>query len=201
LYILAVTDGAIPAIVHKIHLDKKLIVHTAGSVERDVLLSCSKNCGVLYPVQSLRKEMEELPEIPFLVDGNTADNRTLIADVAKTVSSDVQVADDRQRLITHAAAVMVSNFTNHLYVIAQDFCNRENISFHILLPMIREVANRLYNYSANEVQTGPAIRNDVTTIQKHMALLQSYKVQQSVYQFLTDSIHQWHHAANAVRGL
>lgn len=198
LHVMAVTDDAISSVANNIQLDKRLLVHTAGSVAKDVLYKCSKNYGVLYPVQSLRKEMDELPEIPFLVDGNTADNCTLIADFAKTVSSNVRLADDRQRMLTHVAAVMVSNFTNHMYALAQDFCTKEHISFEILLPLIREVANRLYTYSATEVQTGPAMRNDTLTIQKHLSLLQNHQIQQAVYKFLTDRIYQWHHLTKSV---
>lgn len=190
IYIIAVSDHAIAEVAGRLALDKKLVVHTAGSIERDVLTNCSKNYGVLYPLQSLRKEMAQLPDIPFLVDGNTPDNCALIADLARTVSSRVELADDRRRLQTHVAAVMVSNFTNHMYVLAEEFCKKEHISFPILLPLIGEVASRLQMYSPGDVQTGPAVRNDTITIQKHLSLLEPYPLLQSIYELLTESIRQ-----------
>jgi predicted short-subunit dehydrogenase-like oxidoreductase (DUF2520 family) len=192
IYVIAVADSAIHEVANGLYLDKKLVVHTAGSIEKNVLLSCSKNYGVLYPLQSLRKEMDHLPEIPFLIDGNTADNCTLIADLARTISPHVQFADDKQRLMTHVAAVMVGNFTNHLYVLAEEFCKKEHTSFQMLLPLIGEVVNRLHTYSPEQLQTGPAIRNDTLTIEKHISLLKSHPLQQSVYRFLTDSIRHWY---------
>lgn len=191
IYIVAVSDSSIDEITHKLHLDKKLVVHTAGSIHKDVLRNCSRNYGVLYPLQSLRKEVERLPQVPFLVDGNTPDNCTLVTDLAKTISVQVEFADDQRRLLTHIAAVMVSNFTNHLYVAAEDLCKNENISFQLLLPLIEEVANRIRSYSPQQVQTGPAIRNDSITIDKHTALLESYPLHQSLYSFFSDSIRQW----------
>lgn len=191
VYVVAISDNAINEIVSWLRVDKKLVVHTAGSVECGILEPCSKNYGVLYPLQSLRKEADYLPEIPFLVDGNTEDNGALIFDFAKTISADVRFANDHQRLMTHVAAVMVSNFTNHLYVAAVEFCKKENIDFKILLPLIEEIAGRLYIFSPADVQTGPAIRNDTDTIQKHIELLEPFPLQQSLYRFLTGSIQQW----------
>jgi predicted short-subunit dehydrogenase-like oxidoreductase (DUF2520 family) len=192
IYIIAVADTAIQEVASGLHLDKKLVVHTAGSITKNVLASCTKNYGVLYPLQSLRKETDHLPLIPFLVDSNTIENRTLITDLAKSISPYVEFADDKSRLSTHVAAVMVSNFTNHLYDLAEEFCKKENISFQILLPLIKEVANRLETHLPGDVQTGPAIRNDTLTIEKHISLLQPYPLQQSAYRFLTDSIRKSH---------
>ena len=188
LYILAVSDNAISQVASWLKVDKKLVVHTAGSVDSEVLSGCSKNYGVLYPLQSLRKEMDELPQVPFLVEGNTEDNGALIYDFASTMSENVQFATAQQRRITHIAAIIASNFTNHLYVLAEDFCNRENIDFDLLRPLIRETALRLERFSPTEMQTGPASRNDTETITKHLGLLDSYPIQKSVYEFLTDSI-------------
>ncbi|MBC7827826.1 MAG: DUF2520 domain-containing protein [Chitinophagaceae bacterium] len=195
LYLVAVSDNAIPEIASWLRADKKLVVHTAGSVECKVLQPCSKNFGVLYPLQSLRKEMDHLPEIPFLVDGNTADNGALIFDFAKTISADIRFAVDHQRFMTHIAAVMVSNFTNHLYAAADDFCKKENIDFKLLQPLIEEIATRLRLFSPAAVQTGPAIRNDTDTIRKHIELLEPFPLQQSLYRVFTESIQQtasWH---------
>ena len=191
IYIIAVSDDAIGHVTSWLQVGKKLVVHTAGSVESAILSGSSKNYGVLYPLQSLRKEMDYLPEIPFLVEGNTEDNGALIYDFAKTISKKVEFTTRQQRLMTHIAAIIVNNFTNHLYVIAEDFCNKENIDFKMLLPLIEETAGRLYQFSPAEMQTGPAVRSDITTIQKHIQLLEQHPFHQSVYEFLTDSIQQW----------
>jgi predicted short-subunit dehydrogenase-like oxidoreductase (DUF2520 family) len=191
LYVIAVSDNAISNIVAWLRLNKKLVVHTAGSVDGSILSTCSKNYGVLYPLQSLRKEMDQIPEIPFLVEGNTGDNGALIYDFASSISKHVQFANGQQRLMIHIAAIMVSNFTNHLYMLAEDFCNKENIDFKMLLPLISETVDRLNTFSPSEVQTGPAVRSDTITIQKHFQLLDSYPFHQSIYRFLTESIQDW----------
>ena len=188
LYILAVSDNAIGQVASWLSVDKRLVVHTAGSVGSEILSGCSTNYGVLYPLQSLRKEMEELPQIPFLVEGNTKDVGAVIYDFASTMSANVKFATAHERLITHIAAIIVSNFTNHLYVVSEDFCNREHIDFNLLQPLIRETVMRLEKFSPTQMQTGPASRNDTETITKHLRLLDRYPLQRSLYEFLTESI-------------
>ena len=188
LYLVAVSDGALFDLNNNIHLGKKLILHTAGSVSKDVLKNISVNYGVLYPLQSLRKEKEYDGEIPFLVDGNTEETKTLIEDFAKTLSANVTKATDDERLKLHVAAVVVSNFTNHLYALAEDFCNKENIDFKLLAPLIKETAERVQTISPATAQTGPAARNDIFTLDKHLQLLSKHPRLKYIYLKLTDSI-------------
>jgi len=194
IYLVAVSDNAIGAISSWLRVGNKLVVHTAGSVESAMLACCSKNYGVLYPLQSLRKETDYLPEIPFLVTGNTQESSTLIFDFAKTVSEQVELADDNKRRMCHIAAIMAGNFINHLYVAAEDFCKKEKIDFRMLLPLITETAGRLNKFLPGQVQTGPAMRNDTTTIEKHISLLESFPWQQSIYKYFTQSIQQWYNS-------
>ena len=190
LYIIAIADKALPAVHEWLQLDKKMVVHTAASVSKDVLRNLSRNYGVLYPLQTLRKEQKHLPEIPFLVDGNTADDLALVQDFAGTLSSQVLVADDATRLKMHVAAVFASNFTNHLYMLAEDFCKKERMEFSLLLPLIAETARRLEELSPRVSQTGPAIRNDNDTIQRHLQILKDHPSLKNIYEQLTGSINR-----------
>ena len=188
IYILAVSDGALYELNKSFHLGNKLILHTAGSVPMDILKDISVNYGVLYPLQSLRKEMDYTEDIPLLIDGNSEETITLIGDFARTISGKVARASDEERLKLHVAAVIVSNFTNHLYTLAEEFCEKEKIDFKLLAPLIKETAVRVQDHSPAKVQTGPAIRNDVFTLDKHLRLLANYPRLKYIYLKLTDSI-------------
>ena len=188
LYIIAIADKALPQVHEWLQLDKKMVVHTAASVSKDVLRNVSRNFGVLYPLQTFRKEQKYLPEIPFLVDGNTPDDLALIQDFADSLSSRVLVADDVTRLKMHVAAVFVNNFTNHLYALAEDFCRKEQMDFSWLLPLIGETARRLEELSPLASQTGPAMRNDSETIERHLQVLSEYPDLKNIYDQLTKSI-------------
>ena len=188
IYMIADSDTSLPEIANTLFLDKKLVVHTAGSVPKDILRNISRNYGVLYPLQSLRREIETIPEIPILVDGNTPDDLEMIYDFAKTISGHVEIADDEERSKLHVGAIIVNNFTNHLYRLTEEYCKQEQINFQLLLPLIYETASRLKAFSPGEVQTGPAARNDSQTIEKHIKLLGSYPDLQKIYRLMTASI-------------
>ena len=132
--------------------------------------------------------MKSIPEIPFLIDGNNEAVIKTIYDFAKTLSGDVQVINDEDRLKLHTAAVIVSNFTNHLYAIAEDFCKKEHVSFDLLKPLIMETAARIKDQSPGDVQTGPAVRKDIHTLDKHLRILSQYPKLRTTYLRLTDSI-------------
>lgn len=188
LYIVAISDDRLYGLSSHLKLDKKFIVHTAGSVSKDVLSEVSRNYGVLYPLQSLRKELIPIPPIPLLIDANTVENLTLLHDFAQSISSRVGQASDQMRIKIHLAAVMVNNFSNHLLALTEDFCLRENLDFRMLSPLIRETAQRVDVISPSLLQTGPAIRNDLETIRQHLNMLKSYPQLESLYQQLTLSI-------------
>jgi len=188
LYMVAISDSSLLELDKHLSLEKKMIVHTAGSVSKNVLGKISKNYGVLYPLQSLRKENENIPEIPLLVDANTAENLTLIYDFAKTISNDVRHSNDEERLKLHVGAIIVNNFTNHLYALTENYCKKENVDFKLLLPLINETASRLHFFSPTELQTGPAARNDKLTIEKHLALLKDHPALKRIYELMTESI-------------
>ena len=190
LYILAVSDIAIEEVFQELHLTDKMVVHTAASVSLDVLKGKTEHYGVLYPLQSLKKEVDHLPDIPILIDAS--DKRTLhLLDVlAHTVSDRVYVAGDEMRLKMHLAAVMVNNFTNHLYALVEKYCRDEGLDFYLLLPLIKETASRLEDIPPSRTQTGPAVRNDTATIEKHLVLLEKFPQLKRLYEQFTDSIMQ-----------
>jgi predicted short-subunit dehydrogenase-like oxidoreductase (DUF2520 family) len=188
LFIIAVSDYALQEALPKFNLDHNLVLHTAGSVSKDVLSALSDHYGVLYPLQSLRKEMKEIPGIPFLVDGNTDEVTAITERLARSLSDQVQRTNDEERLKLHAAAVIVSNFTNHLYAITEDFCKNEHVSFDLLKPLIFETASRIRDMSPADVQTGPAVRKDIQTLDKHLRTLSQYPKLRTTYLRLTDSI-------------
>jgi len=190
LYILAVSDIAVEEVFSELQLEDKTVVHTAASVPLGVLKGKSAHYGVLYPLQSLKKEVRHLPEIPVIIDASDKRTLDLLDVLAHTVSDRVFVASDEMRMKLHLAAVMVNNFTNHLYALIEKYCKDEGLDFYLLLPLIKETALRLDEISPAKTQTGPAIRDDQATIEKHLALLQKYPQLRKLYEQFTESIRQ-----------
>jgi predicted short-subunit dehydrogenase-like oxidoreductase (DUF2520 family) len=189
LYILAVSDIAIEEVLQELHLPNKTIVHTAASVSKNVLKNKAHHFGVFYPLQSLRKEISHLPDIPIVIDASDESTLKELETLAQSISDKVVEAGDEQRLKLHLAAVVVNNFANHLYALAESYCNNEGIDFTLLIPLIKETAQRLEYISPSQSQTGPALRHDRETIEKHLVLLKKYPHLKKVYETFTESIY------------
>jgi predicted short-subunit dehydrogenase-like oxidoreductase (DUF2520 family) len=188
VYIVAVNDDQIEAAGNQLKTNEKIVVHTCGSASINVLKNTSKNIGVLYPLQSLRKEIPYLPAIPFLIDANNDYSKGIILELAKSLSDNITEANDEQRMQYHLSAVITSNFTNHLLSLTDEYCRISKIEFSQLLPLMQEVINRIHLFHPAEMQTGPAVRNDVSTIEKHLALLKDFPQLKNIYEMMSESI-------------
>lgn len=191
VYIIAVSDDAIDDVTDNLRLPGKVVAHTAASVPKEVLKNVTQHFGVFYPLQSLRKEMKVLTDVPIFFDGSDDKTKKMLEKLAHSISEEKVVeAGDDARLKLHVAAVVVSNFVNHLYTLAENYCKKEGLDFKQLLPLIEETAARLKETSPRQAQTGPAIRHDADTIHKHLELLQNHPQLRNLYILLTESIQQ-----------
>jgi predicted short-subunit dehydrogenase-like oxidoreductase (DUF2520 family) len=192
LYLVALSDTALSGLSEHLQLEDEIIVHTAGAVMKEVLKPISSRYGVLYPLQSLRKNKMHIQDIPLMVDGSDEKTLKKIQKLALSISDKVTVATDIQRLRMHLAAVIVNNFVNNLYVLAETYCQQHGLDFKQLLPLIRETVKQLPSHSPQHLQTGPAVRHDAATIEKHLGLLQDDPRLREIYALLTHSIQQVH---------
>jgi predicted short-subunit dehydrogenase-like oxidoreductase (DUF2520 family) len=193
LVLVSVSDTAYPAVVREIPFTRSLMVHTAGSVPMEVLKGSSPRFGVLYPLQSLLKTLPVQTDLPLLIDANSPESLSYLGAFAGTLSHTVVQAGDEARLKYHLGAVMVNNFSNHLYALTDAWCRQEGISFSLLHPLILETASRLAYASPGQLQTGPAIRNDEQTLGKHLQLLEDRPDLYRLYEWFTQSIRRWKH--------
>lgn len=187
LYIIAIADDALHHVPEWLHLSDQLVVHTAGSVPLRVLENVSSRHGILYPLQTLRKELKE-PAVPLLVDGNTPGVKEQLFVFAAGLSDTVDYANDEERSKLHLAAVIANNFSNFLFSLAEEYCRSEKVNFKMILPLLHETVNRLEVSAAADVQTGPAARNDEKTIARHLSMLSDYPQLKDIYGRMTEEI-------------
>ena len=188
MYIVAVSDDALQNITSWMKPLKGFVVHTAGSVSIDVLKDISDNYGVLWPLQSVRKETIYAPVLPVLIDANNAWNKMKLKGFAQSFADSVAEANDEERRKLHLAAVITNNFSNYIFSLVEKYCNDEGVDFRLLIPLLAETVSRMRDHSPSELQTGPAIRNDASTIEKHRGLLENYPKLLEVYEFFTERI-------------
>lgn len=189
LYILAVSDIAIAEILQELRFPGKTVVHTAASVSKNILRNATEHFGVFYPLQSLKKEIGHVPDIPVIIDASDEATLQTLEQLAHSISDKVIQAGDADRMKLHLAAVICNNFVNHLYALAEGYCQREGLDFYLLLPLIQETAARLEDLPPSQSQTGPALRNDRTTMEEHLRLLENYPQLKNIYALLSESIY------------
>jgi predicted short-subunit dehydrogenase-like oxidoreductase (DUF2520 family) len=110
--------------------------------------------------------------------------------LARAVSPVVYSCNTEERRIIHLAAVIVNNFTNHLFSIAATILEKNNIAFDILRPLIMETALKVMDNLPKKMQTGPAQRGEASVINKHIALLKNFPDVKVIYKVLSKSIEE-----------
>lgn len=188
IYIIAVKDDAIESVAKQIKLDQQIVVHTSGSVPMAVLKGVSKNIGVLYPLQTFSKgKTVDLETTPICIEANTKKTAQQLTYFAKSFSGNVQAITSEQRKILHLAAVFACNFSNHLYVVADEILKKNRLSLSLLQPLIEETATKIRKASPAQMQTGPAIRGDKKTMEAHLKLIKDTDTKQ-LYKLMSKGI-------------
>ena len=187
LYIIAVSDDAIAEVSENLASDNQLVVHTSGTVTLNALANKNRR-GVFYPLQTFSKDKAvNFKTIPICIEAENEKDTTTLKLIANAISDAVYDINSEQRKALHVAAVFVNNFVNHLYQIGNEICDSNTIPFAILKPLIQETANKIATLSPKAAQTGPAKRNDISTIAAHQKFLTDEN-QAAIYNLLTQSI-------------
>jgi predicted short-subunit dehydrogenase-like oxidoreductase (DUF2520 family) len=184
MVMLCLSDDAIENISNNIQC--KNILHCSGAISIDALKK-HQNRAVAYPLQTIHSDYSlSIEKIPILIE-TTSSNQAL-QNWLSQFNFNMQYVDSNQRLKYHIAAVFANNFTNAMLVLTQDYCHNQTLDFNLLNPLIQQTFQQLENKNPSEVQTGPAKRNDLKTIQKHLEALKDEKQMSDIYQMMSEFI-------------
>lgn len=190
LFLVAVKDSAIEEIAGKIQLPSvSHIAHTSGTTSIDLLAASGDKYGIFYPLQTFADDhVVDFSEIPLLIDGNNQETKDMLMQLGNTLSSRVSLATDSERQRLHVAAVFASNFTNRMLAAAEEILKGTNLDLEVLKPLMIQTIDNVFKQGPDQALTGPAVRNDTSTINKHLDLLHSYPQLQEIYKNLTEKI-------------
>lgn len=188
VYLLAVSDTALSELNDQLKLGQQLVLHTSGAMPLAVINKISKNTGVLYPLQTIKREFPNSFPVRLLLEASSEEALSSVKMIANSISDQYYIMNSEKRLRLHLAAVMGNNFMNHLAALIARYCDEENVDFDLLKPLFEETFYRFKNNQPEEIQTGPAIRQDHQTLSKHQALLKEQPQLLAIYNILTESI-------------
>lgn len=187
LYLICVSDYAIPEVSNLLPFEGKLVAHTSGAT--DISAINSKNrMAVFYPLQSFSNGVDiDFSPIPICIEALNSDDLKLLFEIGKSISSSVQEISSKQRQLLHISAVFVNNFVNHILYIANDLANHNGVNFDLLKPIIEETISKAIKKTPLNTQTGPAMRGDTDTIKKHLRNIQNDNYRK-IYELISKSI-------------
>jgi predicted short-subunit dehydrogenase-like oxidoreductase (DUF2520 family) len=190
IIIVAVPDKILPDVLQIIRYNNEAtVVHTAGSFGLEVFPDNLKNTGVFYPLQTFSKGRRlYFAEIPVFIESSGEVAENVLRSLAESLGCSVHMSDTRHRRLLHVAAVFVSNFTNYMYTSGKEISSGAGFSFDVLKPLIMETVKKAIELEPENSQTGPAVRYDANTIEKHMDLLSFSPELRRIYEEITRSI-------------
>ena len=164
----------------------KLIAHTAGSVK----LPHTSRAAVFYPLYSFSKDQPiDWSKVPLLLETERKEDEALLNELAQLLTSKIFWITSEKRENLHVAAVLVNNFTNHLYTLASDHCTAYELPFEVLHPIMKQGPEKAIESTPLKAQTGPAKRGDQSTMNKHLSQLKSDQLRE-LYVLMSNSIKQ-----------
>ncbi|MEM9895233.1 MAG: DUF2520 domain-containing protein [Bacteroidota bacterium] len=183
---LCLPDAQIAPFAKDLPISNATILHSSGTQSIKNLSKHEKR-GVFYPLQTFSKQKKiDFRKVPIYLEAEGADVQELQR-LATSISDKVKLANSNERARLHLAAVFACNFTNHLFYIAEEILENTSMKLEDLRPLIDETISKAMTLGARNAQTGPAIRNDQSTIEAHIRLIED-KQSLEIYEQLTNSI-------------
>ena len=162
------------------------VVSVSGTVNLNHL-ETKYPVGTFYPLQSFTADQSIHWEgLPLFSEAKDTKFNAFLMKLAKEFSGNaIELSEDKRQYL-HVAAVFANNFTNHIIDLAAHYCDEHQIEFDWLKPLINQTMEKIQTNNPHDILTGPAVRNDQSTIQKHLQLLKPD--QKNIYQTLSNSI-------------
>ncbi|MBD78340.1 MAG: hypothetical protein CL840_05440 [Crocinitomicaceae bacterium] len=189
---ICVNDDQIESVSDQLSGKNALIVHCSGTVDINAL-NANKKRGVYYPFQSISKSSRtNWKKVPILIESNNENELDELKTLAEKFSDSVVHADSNQRKHLHLSGVLMNNFTNHLAVLSRKVLKDSQLPPELLNSILEDTVHKITTGNPEEIQTGPAIRNDEKTIVSQLQLLEHNKELKKLYQLFTESIQRTH---------
>ena len=187
--LLCVSDNAIEQLANELKDKALFLIHFSGTQSINRLTPCTPNAAVIWPNQSFSSSVHiDWKNVPLILEVSNDEAKVWLMEIVSKLEGPAVFLDEESRIKLHLAAVVANNFINHLLVLTESWCKQNKLDFKLLLPLINQSTHNLQNQSPSQLQTGPASRNDWTTIHSHIEMLSHYPQLKEVYTLFSNQL-------------
>jgi predicted short-subunit dehydrogenase-like oxidoreductase (DUF2520 family) len=184
--IITTTDDAIAPVCHEIVLNGAVqegnkVIHMSGAGSLD-LLAPARQAGALvasiHPIQSFADVEGAIVNIPGSTFGITADDalREWSVSLVKALKGTPFFVPEKDKALYHAAACMASNYLTTLMHMVETTYQALGLSrkeaIRAFWPLVKGTLLNIETRDTIQALTGPIVRGDAGTIEKHLQALQ-----------------------------
>jgi predicted short-subunit dehydrogenase-like oxidoreductase (DUF2520 family) len=195
VFILSVKDSVLKDVIFELRKgrEQQVFLHTAGSIPMSVFGE-HQHRGVFYPMQTFSMEKKvDFSRVHIFIEGSDAETLNVARKIGETLSSHIHELSSAERRYLHLAAVFACNFANHCYALSAEILEAHGLPFEVMLPLIKETADKVETVHPREAQTGPAARRDENVMNAQKALLADAPQMQQIYDLMSKSIQRIDH--------
>lgn len=187
----------------KFDLNNKSICHTSGSLKSNVLCNAKHSGALIYSIHpifafsSKNTNLKELENIYFSIEGDDLENSSLnnnineenilVINIIKALENKFFIRNKETSSIYHLANVFVSNLTLSLLDIGTSYLRKlglnEKEALNAIKPLVQGNIESIIEKGFVNSLTGPVLRGDITTIDKHLSVLE--KEDKELYKILS----------------
>ncbi len=195
---LTVPDGLIGNLWNQLkayHLTNKIVCHTSGALSSEIFEGITERGSFGYSIHPLfavsdqYTSYKDLSNSFFTIEGaeeHLEEMKTLLEDLGNPV----RVISKENKIKYHAAAATASNLVVGVLHMAESLmqeCGFEGQQAgDALAPIIRGNVENILRQGSVQALTGPIERNDVTTVKKHLSVLEGKNLE--TYQVLSKNL-------------
>ena len=190
--VLAVNDSNIFRLASAADKKGVTIIHCSGATHLPVLKNAY--AGVFYPLQTFvlgnRISWNEIPIFIEFQNEEVNDTLDLFCSKMGITNSNLKICNSEQRLKIHLAAVFANNFTQTCVAISSQLLSEAGFDIQVMLPILKQMYMNWGVLNPVNAITGPAARNDVETMKKHLLLLENHPQYENLYVRFSEIIKQ-----------
>ena len=187
----------------KFDLNNKSICHTSGSLKSNVLSNAKHSGALIYSIHPIfafsnkNTKSQDLENIYFSIEGDDLEDSSLndsikggnfpIINLIETLGNKYFIRNKETSSIYHLANVFVSNLTLSLLEVGTNYLRKlglnEEEALNAIKPLVQGNIDSIINKGFVNSLTGPILRGDVTTVEKHLSVIE--KEDEDLYKLLS----------------